>query len=64
MKEDMNSLRCKACDTLFAPVYYEDEGRFEECCNTCLQIALGYSNYVDDAQDFIDVLEGNLQIEE
>ena len=65
MNDDMNSLRCCACNTLFAPVYHEDKG-FEELCNTCLSISLGYNDYADPAAEFLELTdgEGMLQVED
>lgn len=62
MNDDMNSLHCKACDSLHAPVWDEDRGEFEELCGTCLTIALG-TVYADSADVWLSDYEQYLQDE-
>lgn len=35
MSNNMNSARCKACDTNFAPSWIEERGLFEDMCFKC-----------------------------
>ena len=37
--DDNKSVRCKACDTLFATVWIEERGEHEELCWRCLTLA-------------------------
>lgn len=61
-QESPGSLHCCACDSSFHPPYYEEEGRFEELCPTCLTISLGYRPE-DEVDELINLLlDGGLRV--
>lgn len=37
--DDLKSVRCKACDSLFATVWIPERGEHEELCRQCLTAA-------------------------
>jgi len=49
-KERQSYARCKACDSPIYPVWYEDLGRYEDLCGTCLE-AIFKPDYGED--DFL-----------
>ena len=55
MSDDMNSVRCKACDKKFASTWDDEHKVWEELCWECLSIALDYSPE-DDTEHTINQL--------
>ena len=53
--DDMKSVRCRACDKLFASVWYEDKQVWEELCWDCLDAA--FFEQDDVQEDINDYLE-------
>jgi hypothetical protein len=51
--DDCNSVRCKACDTLFNSTWDEETKQWEDLCWECLSIAL-YDGYDDNSEEILN----------
>ena len=51
MSDDMNSVRCKACDKKFSSTWDEEHKTWEELCWSCLSVALDY--YIDEDDQLV-----------
>lgn len=51
--DNMNSVRCKACDKPFASVWYEDKQAWEELCWECLTAAFAEGLDDDEVEEII-----------
>lgn len=54
---DTKCLRCKACNTLFSPTWYEDKKAWEDLCWDCLASALDITPDTDDYRNYIDNID-------